>query len=199
MSLIFNYSRIKDTVSRAGLPGQKAKVTPVDTITAFVTGETGKFENGMAVKVVTDSKGVARVQPIAASDAADKVAGFILQDVTGEFIVSNPFGTSRFIHEYANGKEVSVISKGVIWVPVQDNGTITRGQKVYIRNKADATNGKPVGGVETTSISGENVAINAYFTGQEGYPLASTNNGTTKDGGLTGRTAAIVIELPLLA
>lgn len=197
MSLIFNYSKIKDTVSRAGLPGQRAKVTPTDTATAFVTGTTGTFENGMAVKVVTDSHGVARVQPIVAGDTAETVAGFILQDITGEYVLSNPIGSPRFIYQYANGKEVSVLSKGVIWVPVQDDGNIVKGQTVYVRNAVDSTNGHPVGGIETKSGTGL-VAIKAKFTGQVGYPLASNKNGTTT-AGLTGRTAAIVVELPTLA
>ena len=199
MSLIFNYSRIKDTVSRANLPGQKGKVAGnVDSITAFVTGSTGKYENGMAVKIVADSNGIRRATPIASGDTADKVAGFIIQDLRGETVISQPFGAPRFIHEYANGVEVSVMSKGVIWVPVQDSGEITAGSAVYIRNAADSTNGKPIGGIESATATGNVKLTGAYFTGRVGYPLANQNNGTTT-AGLTGKTAEIAIELPFLA
>lgn len=200
MSLIFNYSRIKDTVSRANLPGQKGKVTPLDTITAFVTGSTGKYENGMAVKIVADSNGIRRATPIAPGDTADKVAGFIIQDLRGETVVSQPFGSPRFIYEYAQGVEVSVLSKGVIWVPVQDSGDITAGSAVYIRTAVDSSNNvKPVGGIESATATGNVKLTGAYFTGRVGYPLANQNNGSTTQAGLTGKTAEIVVELPLLA
>lgn len=202
MSTIFNYSRIKDTVSRANLPGQKGKVTPLDTITTFVTGTTGKYENGMAVKIVTDSNGIRRATPIASNDTADKVAGFIIQDLRGENTISQTqaFGAPRFIYEYANGVEVSVLSKGVIWVPVQDSGNITAGSAVYIRNAVDSNNiAKPIGGIETATGTGNVKLTGAYFTGRVGYPLANQNNGTTTSAGLTGKTAEIVVELPLLA
>ena len=104
-----------------------------------------------------------------------------------------------FIYKYKN-QSISVLRTGYVWVPVQDNGTITAGGAVYVRTKADATNtALPIGGIETGADSGDCLAwTGATFTGQVGFPLSATTNGTSSSG-LTARVAQIKLDGHVLA
>lgn len=189
---IFNYSRIPDAVKKANgayLPGHIAEVTPVDVKYAAIAG--ADLEDGQLVKK-SYTNGVLTVSPLDASDATTAIFGVVVHDIRGQRVAGD-----GIIHTYVAGQEVTVMRVGYIAVPVQDSGTVTAGASVYFRNAVDSTNKHPVGGVETTAVSNAVVQfVGATFTGQVGYPLSSTQNGTTATA-ITARTAVIKLDLGL--
>ena len=196
MSTIFNYSDLKDVVSKESsmLPGYKSRVSNVDVIIAKPSSVTKDLYDGMVVKLVNG-----KVEPLAANDKAEDVFGIIVSDTRAQRKGSSfGFGTAQFIEGYVRGTTVSVMQKGFIYVPVQD-AIPTAGKQVYIRNAADATNNRPIGGIESASATGNVALTGAYFTGNYGYPLTSKQLGTTSAGGLTALTAEIAIDFSLRA
>lgn len=201
MSTIFNYSRMKDTVNKSGmLPGQKSRVTPVDVIRSKASSVTADIYDGMLVKLVVDANGVERVEPITSS--TDKVFGVVVQDLRGSREAVT-FGTPQYITKYIPGSTVSVMLKGYIYVPVHTAGAIIAGDKVYMLT---TTSGKaPVGAIvteagSTVTVDGQETEIaeeiNAVFTGNYGYPLSSTQDGSTSSA-LTAKTAEIAVDFDL--
>lgn len=201
MSNIFGYSKQKDTVNLNGfLPGQKSAVQKVEHQFAVASSVSSALENGLVVKLKADTKGVRRAEPIEASDTADKVVGIVMADLHAQSRYSSlKFGDTQIIYEYVKGSPVTVMTKGKIWVPVQDDGEITAGAEVFIRNVADTTNGRPIGGIETKAVASAVIKLpNAYFTGLVGNPLSNSAKATTS-AGKTGRVAEIALDLAIKA
>ena len=200
MSKLFKYSTLKDTVNFDGfLPGQKSRASNVDTIYAGIAEEV--LENGQIVHLHRDKDDHGTLglfaKPIESEEDLDAF-GVVLQDVKAQEL---RFGLgTQLIYDYPENRAVSVLTKGYVWVPVQDTGSVLAGNPVYVRvAKSESNPALPVGGVETALIEDETVLLpNAKFTGAEGFPLSGTNNGSTELDGLTGRTAEIVIEIELI-
>lgn len=179
--MIFNYSDLKDVVSRDGamLPGQKSRVTNVDTIVAKPSNPTKEIFDGMLVKLV-DGK----VEPI--TSASDVVFGIVVEDLRAQRKGGTfDFGGTQMITSYYPGAIVSVMQKGFIYVPVVGGATITSGTAVKYTNEGKV------------SLSGANTLENAYYTGNSGFPLSAQTVGDGEEE--TSRTAEIVIDFSLKA
>lgn len=201
-STIFNYSGVKDTVNfSAGLPGQRGRISPLDLIVTAIVKSGKTLENGMACKITFNATSkVYEAEPIEASDNLNVFDGFVIQDVTAQKS-DYSIGGPQFIYSYV-GVPVSILRNGYVWVPVQNaSPTIASGGKVYMRTVADGTiTNLPIGGIESADDSTDTGDLaNVFFTGQAGFPLQGTNNGTTVAGGLTGRTALVMLNLGNIA
>lgn len=195
MSKFFSYTNVKEVFSKIGaaLPGKQTTLAPQPIVFAAVAKE--DLEAGAAVKV-TKSNGVFFVEEC---DDADDFAGIVLADVHAQMVKTGN-GVQQ-IYAFPAGSTVSVLRNGYVWVPVQDaTPTIAHDGTVYIREAANATNtALPVGGLESALVSDETAALSGIaFTGNVGFPLQGTQNGTTVAGGLTGRTAEVKVELGLI-
>lgn len=201
MSKIFNYTKGYDVIKfdtiGACLPGYASTLAPIFASFAGIVSD-DYVENGQLVKVVRNTEekmNALTIEGIVANDAATAVAGVVMSDLKGQHFI-NDSGV-QYIYQTAKGQTATVLRNGYIWVPVQNaTPTIAKGGAVYMRNKASTTNtALPIGGIESASISGENVALtNFEFTGLVGFPCAGQNNGTTTTG-LTGRTAQVKVSL----
>lgn len=201
MSKIFNYTKGYDVIKfdtiGACLPGYASTLAPIFASFAGIVAD-DYVENGQLVKVVRDTEekmNALTIEGIVANDAATDVAGVVMSDLKGQHFI-NDSGV-QYIYQTAKGQTATVLRNGYIWVPVQNaTPTIAKGGAVYMRNKASTTNtALPIGGIESASISGENVALtNFEFTGLVGFPCTGQNNGTTTTG-LTGRTAQVKVSL----
>lgn len=201
MSKIFNYTKGYDVIKfdtiGACLPGYASTLAPIFASFAGIVAD-DYVENGQLVKVVRDTTGkmnALTIKGIVANDAATAVAGVVMSDLKGQHFI-NDSGV-QYVYQTAKGQTATVLRNGYIWVPVQNvTPTIAKGGAVYMRNKASSTNtALPIGGIESASISGENVALtNFEFTGLVGFPCTGQNNGTTT-AGLTGRTAQVKVSL----
>lgn len=201
MSKIFNYTKGYDVIKfdtiGACLPGYASTLAPIFASFAGIVAD-DYVENGQLVKVVrdtTEKMNALTIKGIVANDAATAVAGVVMSDLKGQHFI-NDSGV-QYIYQTAKGQTATVLRNGYIWVPVQNaTPTIAKGGAVYMRNKASTTNtALPIGGIESASISGENVALtNFEFTGLVGFPCTGQNNGTTTTG-LTGRTAQVKVSL----
>ena len=201
MSKIFNYTKGYDVIKfdtiGACLPGYASTLAPIFASFAGIVAD-DYVENGQLVKVVRDTEekmNALTIEGIVANDAATVVAGVVMSDLKGQHFI-NDSGV-QYIYQTAKGQTATVLRNGYIWVPVQNaTPTIAKGGAVYMRNKASTTNtALPIGGIESASISGENVALtNFEFTGLVGFPCTGQNNGTTTTG-LTGRTAQVKVSL----
>lgn len=201
MSKIFNYTKGYDVIKfdtiGACLPGYASTLAPIFASFAGIVSD-DYVENGQLVKVVRDTEekmNALTIEGIVANDAATAVAGVVMSDLKGQHFI-NDSGV-QYIYQTAKGQTATVLRNGYIWVPVQNaTPTIAKGGAVYMRNKASTTNtALPIGGIESASISGENVALtNFEFTGLVGFPCTGQNNGTTTTG-LTGRTAQVKVSL----
>lgn len=201
MSKIFNYTKGYDVIKfdtiGACLPGYASTLAPIFASFAGIVAD-DYVENGQLVKVVRDTTGkmnALTIKGIVANDAATAVAGVVMSDLKGQHFI-NDSGV-QYVYQTAKGQTATVLRNGYIWVPVQNaTPTIAKGGAVYMRNKASTTNtALPIGGIESASISGENVALtNFEFTGLVGFPCTGQNNGTTTTG-LTGRTAQVKVSL----
>lgn len=201
MSKIFNYTKGYDVIKfdtiGACLPGYASTLAPIFASFAGIVAD-DYVENGQLVKVVRDTTGkmnALTIKGIVANDAATAVAGVVMSDLKGQHFI-NDSGV-QYVYQTAKGQTATVLRNGYIWVPVQNaTPTIAKGGAVYMRNKAITTNtALPIGGIESDSISGENVALtNFEFTGLVGFPCTGQNNGTTTTG-LTGRTAQVKVSL----
>lgn len=201
MSKIFNYTKGYDVIKfdtiGACLPGYASTLAPIFASFAGIVSD-DYVENGQLVKVVRDTAekmNALTIEGIVANDAATAVAGVVMSDLKGQHFI-NDSGV-QYIYQTAKGQTATVLRNGYIWVPVQNaTPTIAKGGAVYMRNKASSTNtALPIGGIESASISGENVALtNFEFTGLVGFPCTGQNNGTTTTG-LTGRTAQVKVSL----
>lgn len=212
MSKIFNYSHVKDVVSKTGgafLPGELGAITPNDIIAAAIVDSDEVVENGQLVKLdtaVDHTTIITKIAAIASPSSAeeltgDNVFGVIVKDVHAQRLGED----EGFIYSYKKSA-VSVARVAYVWVPVQDNGDITANAQVYVRVK-DKSDGVEIGGIETSRKSatvGEATVYysaslkGAKFTGRVGYPLSATTNGTTSDA-KTARCAEIKLELGILA
>lgn len=201
MSKIFNYTKGYDVIKfdtiGACLPGYASTLAPIFASFAGIVAD-DYVENGQLVKVVRDTTGkmnALTIKGIVANDAATAVAGVVMSDLKGQHFI-NDSGV-QYIYQTAKGQTATVLRNGYIWVPVQNaTPTIAKGGAVYMRNKASTTNtALPIGGIESSAVSGENVALtNFEFTGLVGFPCTGQNNGTTTTG-LTGRTAQVKVSL----
>lgn len=201
MSKIFNYTKGYDVIKfdtiGACLPGYASTLAPIFASFAGIVAD-DYVENGQLVKVVRDTSekmNALTIEGIVANDTATAVAGVVMSDLKGQHFI-NDSGV-QYIYQTAKGKTATVLRNGYIWVPVQNaTPTIAKGGAVYMRNKASSTNtALPIGGIESASLSGENVALtNFEFTGLVGFPCTGQNNGTTTTG-LTGRTAQVKVSL----
>lgn len=201
MSKIFNYTKGYDVIKfdtiGACLPGYASTLAPIFASFAGIVAD-DYVENGQLVKVVRDTTGkmnALTIKGIVANDAATAVAGVVMSDLKGQHFI-NDSGV-QYIYQTAKGQTATVLRNGYIWVPVQNaTPTIAKGGAVYMRNKASTTNtALPIGGIESSAVSGENVALtNFEFTGLVGFPCTGQNNGTTATG-LTGRTAQVKVSL----
>lgn len=201
MSKIFNYTKGYDVIKfdtiGACLPGYASTLAPIFASFAGIVAD-DYVENGQLVKVVRDTEekmNALTIEGIVANDAATVVAGVVMSDLKGQHFI-NDSGV-QYVYQTAKGQTATVLRNGYIWVPVQNaTPTIAKGGAVYMRNKASSTNtALPIGGIESASISGENVALtNFEFTGLVGFPCTGQNNGTTTTG-LTGRTAQVKVSL----
>lgn len=188
MSLIFNYSSMKDTVNKSGmLPGQPSRANAVSVIRSKASSVTADIYDGMLVKLAVDANGVERVEPITSAD--DKVFGVVVQDLRASREVAT-FGKPTHITKYIPGTAVSVMLKGYIYVPVHTAGAIVAGAPVHMLTTASGK--APAGAVVTTG----GVEIDALFTGNYGYPLSSTQDGSTASA-LTAKTAEIAVDFEL--
>ena len=201
MSKIFNYTKGYDVIKfdtiGACLPGYASTLAPIFASFAGIVAD-DYVENGQLVKVVRDTTGkmnALTIKGIVANDAATAVAGVVMSDLKGQHFI-NDSGV-QYVYQTAKGQTATVLRNGYIWVPVQTaTPTIAKGGAVYMRNKASTTNtALPIGGIESSAVSGENVALtNFEFTGLVGFPCTGQNNGTTTTG-LTGRTAQVKVSL----
>lgn len=201
MSKIFNYTKGYDVIKfdtiGACLPGYASTLAPIFASFAGIVAD-DYVENGQLVKVVRDTTGkmnALTIKGIVANDAATAVAGVVMSDLKGQHFI-NDSGV-QYVYQTAKGQTATVLRNGYIWVPVQNaTPTIAKGGAVYMRNKASTTNtALPIGGIESSAVSGENVALtNFEFTGLVGFPCTGQNNGTTTTG-LTGRTAQVKVSL----
>ena len=201
MSKIFNYTKGYDVIKfdtiGACLPGYASTLAPIFASFAGIVAD-DYVENGQLVKVVRDTTGkmnALTIKGIVANDAATVVAGVVMSDLKGQHFIND--SGIQYVYQTAKGQTATVLRNGYIWVPVQNaTPTIAKGGAVYMRNKASTTNtALPIGGIESASISGENVALtNFEFTGLVGFPCTGQNNGTTTTG-LTGRTAQVKVSL----
>ena len=201
MSKIFNYTKGYDVIKfdtiGACLPGYASTLAPIFASFAGIVAD-DYVENGQLVKVVRDTTGkmnALTIKGIVANDAATAVAGVVMSDLKGQHFI-NDSGV-QYVYKTAKGQTATVLRNGYIWVPVQNaTPTIAKGGAVYMRNKASTTNtALPIGGIESSAVSGENVALtNFEFTGLVGFPCTGQNNGTTTTG-LTGRTAQVKVSL----
>ena len=201
MSKIFNYTKGYDVIKfdtiGACLPGYASTLAPIFASFAGIVAD-DYVENGQLVKVVRDTEekmNALTIEGIVANDTATVVAGVVMSDLKGQHFIND--GGVQYIYQTAKGQTATVLRNGYIWVPVQNaTPTIAKGGAVYMRNKASTTNtALPIGGIESASISGENVALtNFEFTGLVGFPCTGQNNGTTTTG-LTGRTAQVKVSL----
>lgn len=201
MSKIFNYTKGYDVIKfdtiGACLPGYASTLAPIFASFAGIVAD-DYVENGQLVKVVRDTTGkmnALTIKGIVANDAATAVAGVVMSDLKGQHFI-NDSGV-QYIYQTAKGQTATVLRNGYIWVPIQNaTPTIAKGGAVYMRNKASTTNtALPIGGIESSAVSGENVALtNFEFTGLVGFPCTGQNNGTTTTG-LTGRTAQVKVSL----
>lgn len=200
---IFNYTAIKDSVNySAFLPGQKGShYDPNTVIVPAVAEDTIEFGSVVDVHLDADDQGIGcrYAKPIVSNATIDKLTGIALADVKGQNVLITR-QAHQFINAYAKGQAVSVMKKGFVWVPVQSSGTINEGGAVYVRVKASSTNASlPIGGIETAADSTNTIAwTGVKFTGESGFPLSGTNDGTTVAGGLTGKTAEIYLDLDLI-
>lgn len=191
MSRLFSYSKIKDTVNFDGmLPGQKSRVSDIDVQFAGLIKPSTNVEyveNGEVVGLVRVQDEKINVMTVVDSKSdlyATASKGVVLADVKGAF---ERLAGPNYIYKHAKETTVTVMTQGYVWVPVQDDGTILANTKVYVKD----------GGVYTSSSDGAVELPNAKFTGLNGYPLTSKQNGTSS-GKLTGRTAEICLGVSLL-
>lgn len=201
MSKIFNYTKGYDVIKfdtiGACLPGYASTLAPIFASFAGIVAD-DYVENGQLVKVVRDTTGkmnALTIKGIVANDAATAVAGVVMSDLKGQHFIND--SGIQYVYQTAKGQTATVLRNGYIWVPVQNTTpTIAKGGAVYMRNKASTTNtALPIGGIESSAVSGENVALtNFEFTGLVGFPCTGQNNGTTTTG-LTGRTAQVKVSL----
>lgn len=201
MSKIFNYTKGYDVIKfdtiGACLPGYASTLAPIFASFAGIVAD-DYVENGQLVKVVRDNTGkmnALTIKGIVANDAATAVAGVVMSDLKGQHFIND--SGIQYVYQTAKGQTATVLRNGYIWVPVQNaTPTIAKGGAVYMRNKASTTNtALPIGGIESSAVSGENVALaNFEFTGLVGFPCTGQNNGTTTTG-LTGRTAQVKVSL----
>lgn len=201
MSKIFNYTKGYDVIKfdtiGACLPGYASTLAPIFASFAGIVAD-DYVENGQLVKVVRDTTGkmnALTIKGIVANDAATAVAGVVMSDLKGQHFIND--SGIQYVYQTAKGQTATVLRNGYIWVPVQNaTPTIAKGGAVYMRNKASTTNtALPIGGIESSAVSGENVALtNFEFTGLVGFPCTGQNNGTTTTG-LTGRTAQVKVSL----
>ena len=201
MSKIFNYTKGYDVIKfdtvGACLPGYASTLAPIFASFAGIVAD-DYVENGQLVKVVRDTTGkmnALTIKGIVANDAATAVAGVVMSDLKGQHFIND--SGIQYVYQTAKGQTATVLRNGYIWVPVQNaTPTIAKGGAVYMRNKASTTNtALPIGGIESASVSNENVALtNFEFTGLVGFPCTGQNNGTTATG-LTGRTAQVKVSL----
>lgn len=198
MSKLFNYSHIKDVYNKNGmLPGQQGFISGNDQIGVGIAVDDDYLENGQVVAVAIVDGKTPKFRKIATSDLATAFYGIVLADIHSQ--INRVAGQPQFIYKYKN-QSVSVLRTGYVWVPVQDDQTITAGAGVYVRVTASSTNTYlPIGGIETGADSGKCLAwTGASFTGQVGYPLSATTNGTSSSG-LTAKVAQIKLEGHVLA
>lgn len=201
MSKIFNYTKGYDVIKfdtiGACLPGYASTLAPIFASFAGIVAD-DYVENGQLVKVVRDTTGkmnALTIKGIVANDTATVVAGVVMSDLKGQHFIND--SGIQYVYQTAKGQTATVLRNGYIWVPVQNaTPTIAKGGAVYMRNKASTTNtALPIGGIESSAVSGENVALtNFEFTGLVGFPCTGQNNGTTTTG-LTGRTAQVKVSL----
>ena len=201
MSKIFNYTKGYDVIKfdtiGACLPGYASTLAPIFASFAGIVAD-DYVENGQLVKVVRDTTGkmnALTIKGIVANDAATAVAGVVMSDLKGQHFIND--SGIQYVYQTAKGQTATILRNGYIWVPVQNvTPTIAKGGAVYMRNKASTTNtALPIGGIESSAVSGENVALtNFEFTGLVGFPCTGQNNGTTTTG-LTGRTAQVKVSL----
>ena len=199
MSKLFKYSKVKDVVNFGGmLPGQKSRTTPTDVHYAGlidnydIIGDPIEYvENGELVALdrkpdYPEIYNVVIVKKLSESEFVESDPyGIILADVKGQ---TERTPGPNFIYKHLPNTTVTVMTKGYVYVPIQDNGATNAGNKVYTDKK---------GGIVTASYAGEKVELTkAKFTGLYGYPLSSKQNGT-QGTNLTGRTAEIVLDVDL--
>ena len=202
MSKLFKYSKVKDVVNFDGmLPGQKSRTTPTDVQYAGLIrnvdldGEAIEYvENGELVVLHrgtdgSDGKltysGVFVDKATATEFSANEAYGVVLADIKGQ---TERTPGPNFIYKHLPNTTVTVMTKGYVFVPIQDNGDIVAGASVYTDKK---------GGIGTASLGEGKVELTkAKFTGLYGYPLSSKQNGT-QGTNLTGRTAEIVLDVDL--
>ncbi len=202
MSKLFKYSKVKDVVNFDGmLPGQKSRTTQLDVHYAGLIRDVDLdneaieyVENGELVVLHrgTDGSegkltysGVFVDKSTATEFSGSETYGVVLADVKGQ---TERTPGPNFIYKHLPNTTVSVMTKGYVFVPIQDDGAIVAGGSVYTDKK---------GGIGTASLAGEKVELTkAKFTGLYGYPLSSKQNGT-EGANLTGRTAEIVLDVDL--
>ena len=202
MSKLFKYSKVKDVVNFDGmLPGQKSRTTQLDVHYAGLIGSTDLdgeaieyVENGELVvlyRAGEDSSGKLDYNGVFINKAtvdefSDNLTyGVVLADVKGQ---TERTPGPNFIYKHLPNTTVTVMTKGYVFVPIQDDGAIVAGASVYTDKK---------GGIGTASLGEGKVELTkAKFTGLYGYPLSSKQNGT-QGANLTGRTAEIVLDVDL--
>lgn len=202
MSKLFKYSKVKDVVNfDCMLPGQKSRTTPTDVhyagLIRYVDMDGEKIEyveNGELVVLFRyDNESLGKLtyngvfaNKATANEFSDNLTyGVVLADVKGQ-TERNP--GPNFIYKHLPNTTVTVMTKGYVFVPIQDDGAIVAGGSVYTDKK---------GGIVTGKFAGEKVELTkAKFTGLYGYPLSSKQNGT-QGTNLTGRTAEIVLDVDL--
>ena len=203
MSKLFKYSKVKDVVNfDCMLPGQVSRNAYGEDIryaglinTQDADGTSIEYvENGELVVLHRGTDGSAGklkysgvfVEKATVDDFSDeKTYGVVLADVKGQ---TERTPGPNFIYKHLPNTTVTVMTKGYVYVPIQDDGGIVAGASVYTDKK---------GGIGTASLAGEKVELTkAKFTGLYGYPLSSKQNGT-QGTNLTGRTAEIVLDVDL--
>lgn len=177
--MLFNYtSGLTETFNRSGayMPGQivKAGWKLAPSLNSLSTEP--RIEFGQVVKRALTAGGLPYATSLAVSDTEANVYGIAIRDVVSQSQADFGAFQAQYIYTYFPGQTVSVLREGYISVPVQ-NGTPTIGGSVYIRNQTNSANQYlPIGGIEATSVSGENFQwTKATFESGPYFPMNGTS------------------------
>ena len=138
----------------AGEPGDVSRKTDSKIETQIIDSTTPPTQFGDPIKLVSS-----KVRPVASGDAATVVYGFLVRPYPSLASTDGLTTSTPPTSDICN-----VMTSGYIYSLLR-NGTAALNGAVYVR-VASALTGRPIGGIEATADSGNNVAITgAIFTG----------------------------------
>lgn len=170
------------------LPGMPTKSFPniIETLNSSTTNDAIEF-GSVVVRDVVNGLPIAR--GVKTTDTAVKMFGIALNDVKSATTIFD-----NIVYAYHLGDQISVLRRGQVCVPVQA-GTPAIGGQVYVRIAASATNtGLVIGGIETTSVDNENVAVPGWHFESAGYYPTDASASGSSASAVTGLCATIKIS-----